>query len=136
MPNDQSQFRHLLPLLAQFHQSRLPPTIIHKICNPFEHLLVLFTDRTIHRVVLARHLRSLHVAIVVVSLNAVVMLLLGRGGSCGGGVGCVLLGCNVRVLLGVVGRLLLVLLYPAGLARVLMLVRKHVLLPGEHDGCR
>lgn len=81
MPNDQGQFRHLFPLLAQLHQSSLSRTPTHELGNPAENPPVFFDPIAVNSVG-AHVVICVHgVGIVVVDSDAVVMLCLGDGCS-------------------------------------------------------
>jgi hypothetical protein len=92
MPDDESQFGNLLPLLAKLHQRRLSASRIQEFCHPDKHLAILLTDAAVHdrdRIckALSTHssdgsstLRRVRGA-VAVHCKATVVLLLRRGGG-------------------------------------------------------
>lgn len=146
MPQNQSQLGHLLALLAQLQKSALPRVRIHHLRNPLQHPSVLVTDSAhsssfTHAIALSLPTQATLSVVIVhaaarellhvgagVGCNAAIVLLLCLGGSGGG---CL---CLCVLLLQTVGvRLLMRVPLPVG-RRVLVLVRKDVLLRGQH-GC-
>jgi hypothetical protein len=92
MPDDESQFGNLLPLLAKLHQRRLSAGWIQEFCHPDEHLAILLTDATIHdrdRICKALSAHSAHGSstlrrvrgAVAAHGKATIVLLLRRGGG-------------------------------------------------------
>lgn len=86
MPQDQSQLRNLLALLAQFKQSGLARVFIQKIGNILQSAPVIFRHRGLKRCLLGMGL-SQGIDTIVGAGNAVVVLLLGNVGSSSGGGG-------------------------------------------------
>ena len=99
MPEYQRQLRHLLSLLAQFQQRRLPRIHMHQLRNILQHALVVFVHDPF-LVCIRRARSSFSSTIDVTGAQAAVRVLLSyRRGSLGAGV---LLGEMVRGLMPVI----------------------------------
>lgn len=81
MPNDQGQFRHLFPLLTQFHQSSLSRAPAHKLGNPAENPPIFLNPIAVNSIGAHAVVCVHRVGIVIVDSDTVVMLCLGDGCS-------------------------------------------------------
>jgi hypothetical protein len=137
MPEYQGQLRDLFALLAQLQQRRFARHRLHELRDPVQNALIFLRHANVcvRLNVVGRPARSDHVVArqsgAVVARDAIVVLLLGRHGCCGGCL-CLRLSLRLRllrleltVLAYMVVRLLVMTLGP--LARVLLLVREDML---------